>query len=248
VEATPEPWRAWPTLYREMEIGKYWVKRPEDRIWSYVVEASIEELTDHLVQQIVEGVHGTTIRAGAIKLGTSHPPMTELERKTFRAGARAQKETGVHITTHCTRLGAETSQLTVLDDEGVDVRRVVVGHTARHIALPEYRKTILEWMRRGANFLPTNLGIQRGREEVWRPLVEGIHEIFMAGHGDRLVLGLDSGYCSESKAFGPMTYLPPDPWTHMFTHTLPAFRAMGLDDGEEKAMMETNPQRILPVQ
>ncbi len=109
-----------------------------------MAEASVEELTEHLVRQIAEGIHGTAVRAGAIKLASSQPPMTDLELKTFRAGARAQRETGVHITTHCTRLGAETSQLTILADEGVDLRRVVVGHTARHIALRDYRKTILE--------------------------------------------------------------------------------------------------------
>ncbi len=297
VEATPEPWRAWPTLYRELtdetdihiilccgfyrevEIGTYWVKRPEDRIWPYVAEASIEELTDHLVGQITQGIHGTAVRAGAIKLGCSQPPMTELELKTFRAGARAQKKTGVHITTHCNRLGAETSQLTILDEEGVDLNRVVIGHTGAHIALPDYRKTILEWMKRGANFLSTNLeiaylrnrqetsrpvvkwmkrgasflprkmGIYHGRQEKkWSPLVEGIHEIFAAGQGDKLVLGLDSGYTSESQNFGPMPYMPPHPFTFLFTDILPAFRAMGLEPGEEKAMLETNPQRILPVQ
>jgi len=91
-------------------------------------------------------------------------------------------------TIHCTRLSAETSQLTILAEEGVDLRRVVVGHTARHLALRDYRKTILEWMGRGANFLPTNLGIHQGREETWRPLVEGVHEIFAAGHGDKAML------------------------------------------------------------
>jgi hypothetical protein len=36
--------------------------------------------------------------------------------------------------------------------------------------------------------LPTNLGIHQGREETWRPLVEGIHEIFAAGHSDKAML------------------------------------------------------------
>jgi predicted metal-dependent phosphotriesterase family hydrolase len=130
----------------------------------------------------------------------------------------------------------------------VDLRRVVIGHTAAHLMDPRYRRTCVEWMKRGANFLPTNLGVLPWLGERWRPLVEAIHEVFQAGHGDKLVLGLDSGYCSESKAFGPMTFLPPHPWTHMFTNTLPAFRAMGLTLDEEEQMMARNPARILPVQ
>jgi len=62
------------------------------------------------------------------------------------------------------------------------------------------------------------------------------------------VLGLDSGYCSESGPFAPMSFLPAAPFTHMFTHTLPAFRRMGLTPDEEEQMMALNPQRIIPIQ
>lgn len=264
-DVTMPPWRAWPTLYRdvaeaadahivmstgfyrEMELGTYWVKKPEDRMWPFVITGSEEALAEMCVCEIAEGIHGTDVRAGAIKLGTSAPEMTDLEIKTFRAGARAQKATGVHITTHCTKLGSETSQLTVLDRAGVDLRRVVIGHTAWHLMDKNCRNVIMDWMKRGANFLPTNLGINKDWEEKWRPLVDAIHAVFDAGHGDKLCLGLDSGYCSESKKFGPVTFLPPPPWLHLFKNTLPAFRQLGLTAQEEKNMMETNPQRILPV-
>ncbi|GAG42136.1 unnamed protein product, partial [marine sediment metagenome] len=77
----------------------------------------------------------------------------------------------------------------------------------RHLMDAERRKVCLEWMERGANFLPTNLGIKEDDPtgERWRPLVQAIQEVFDAGHGDKLVLGLDSGYCSETGPFAPMT-------------------------------------------
>jgi phosphotriesterase-related protein len=264
-DVTMPPWRAWPNVYREVseaadfhiilatgfyreiELSTYFVKTPYDQIWPYVRTASVQELTDLCVREIVEGIHGTDLRAGCIKLGTSQPAMTEAEIKTFRAGARAWAQTGVHVTTHCTRIGSETSQLQVLDDEGTDLTRVVIGHTAGHLMNPDCRKVCLEWMKRGVHFMPTNLGIGNDGGKRWQPLVDAIHEVFNAGHGDKLVLGLDSGYCSESREFGPMTFLPPAPFAHMFTHTLPAFRSMGLTEEEEEAMMKTNPQRILPV-
>lgn len=266
VDTTMPPWRAWPDVYvevaeaadvhivlctgfyREMEVGTYWVKRPEDRMWPFVLGASTDELEAYCEREIGEGIHGTNVRAGAIKLGTSAADMTELEIKTFRAGARAQKVTGVHVTTHCTRIGAETSQLKLLDREGMDLSRAVIGHTASHLMDPGCRKVCIEWMRRGANFLPTNLGVWPGKGEEWQPLVDAVREIFALGLGDRLVLGLDSGYCSESCEFGPMTFLPPHPFLHMFTHTLPCFRKLGLEDEAIAQMMVSNPARILPVQ
>jgi len=266
-DTTMPPWRAWPDVYvdvceaadfhmilstgfyREIEVGTYFVKTPHDQIWPCVRTASVEELTDLCVREVVEGIHRTEVHAGCVKLGTSQPTMTEAEIKTFRAGARAREQTGVSITTHCTRIGSETSQLEVLEEEGTDLTRVVIGHTAGHLMDPDCRKVCLEWMDRGVNFLPTNLGIREDDDgKRWQPLVDAIHEVFDAGHGDKLALGLDSGYCSESGDFGPMGFLPPHPFAHMFTHTLPAFRDMGLTEDEEEAMMKANPQRILPVQ
>jgi len=265
VDVSPPPWRAWPTFYpevtaatgmhivlstgayREVEIGKYWVKTSEDVIWPTIRNSSVEELAELFTREIVEGIHGTDVRAGAIKLGTSAPELTAAETKAFRAAARAQKSTGVHITTHCTQKGAESSQLALLDEEGVDLARVVIGHTAGHLVDPERRAVCLDWMRRGASFLPTNLRID-GEEgpERWRPLVEAIHAVFDAGLGGHLVLGLDCAFGSES---GPFQYviIPPPPFLYMFTHTLPAFREMGLTPEEEEALMAANPARILPV-
>ncbi len=103
-------------------------------------------------------------------------------------------------------------------------------------------------MRRGANFLPTNLGVPEDLDAPrFRPLVEAIHEVFEAGLGAHLVLGLDWAFVSESGRFAACTFVPPPPYLHMFTHTLPALRRLGLTAAEEDAMMLTNPQRILPV-
>lgn len=266
VEATPAPWRAWPTLYmeisdaadmnivistgfyREVEEGTYWVKKPEYAIWSFVRESSVDELADFCRKDILDGIHGTDIRAGAIKVGTSAPELTEAEEKAFRGAARAQKVTGVHITTHCTKLGVETSQLEIFDEEGVDLSRVVIGHTASHLMDDERRKVCMDWMKRGANFLPTNLRMDgEAGPERWQPLVDAIQEVFDAGLGEHLVLGLDCAFASESGDF-QYCIIPPPPFLYMFEHTLPEFRKMGLTEQEEKAMMVDNPARILPVQ
>ncbi len=240
-------------FYREIELGQYWAKKPEWQIWPFVRESSVEQLEEMCVREIVEGIHGTNVHAGAIKLGTSRPEMTPTEEKTFRAGTRAQKKTGVHITTHCTQEVSTFSQLLVLDEEGVDLNRVAIGHIGWSLGKKAFRDACLPWMQRGVTFLCTNLGIREDGGERWRPLVEGIHRLFDAGVGDRLGFGLDWAFCSgegqtKDGRFGPCTFIPPPPYLHMFTHTLPAFRAMGLTAEEEEWIMRKTPQRIIPVQ
>ena len=111
----------------------------------------------------------------------------------------------------------------------------------------ESRKVCIEWMERGANFLPTNLAITETPEH-WRPLIKAIHEIFNIGLGDKIVFGLDHGYISESRAFSVASFMPPPPFLYMFMHVLPALRKLGLTEEEEEAIMLKNPQRILPIQ
>ena len=81
----------------------------------------------------------------------------------------------------------------------------------------------------------------------WQPLVDGIHEIFDAGYGDKLLFGMDSGYCSERSVFERMWFLPPPPWLYFFSTVLPAFRTLGLTAAEEERMLAGNPGRLMAV-
>ena len=272
VDTTMPPWRAWPTIYpeavkatgfnivlctgyyREIELGKYWAAKPEWQIWSFAREGSVEELEEYCVREITQGINGTEVRAGAIKLGSSGAELTATEEKTFRAGARAQKQTGVHITTHCTDQDGAFAQMRILDEEGVDPNRVAIGHIGWCFGNEQFEARCLPYMKRGYCILPTNLGIGADGGEEWRSLVEGIHRLFDAGVGSRLGFGLDWAFCADESqsinkdgSFGPCNFIPPPPYLHMYTHTLPALRKMGLTEKEEDMIMRTNPQRIIPV-
>ena len=263
VDCTPMPWRAWPDtyvkvseaadlhivlatgFYREMEIGSYWVKSEADAIWPVVREKSADELAQMCIQEVTEGIHGTSVRAGCIKLATSGKDLTEAERKAFHAGAIAQEATGVSITTHCTAAGAHVSQLSALAEDGVDPARVVIGHTAAHVV--RETDTVREWMKRGATFCPTNLRMDSDWE-FWHDFVHSVRQLFQEGLGEHLVLGLDWAFETEQGPFLPCTFMPPPPYRYMFTHTLPRFRKLGLEEEAIQQMMVANPARALPVQ
>ena len=263
VDCTPMPARAWPDtymkiaeaadlhiilatgFYREMEVGSYWVKSEADAIWPGVREKSADELAEICIREINEGLHGTKVRAGCIKLGSSSAELTDAEEKAFRAGAIAQKATGVSITTHCTKPGAHISQLTLLTEQGIDPHRIVIGHTHTHIV--NETDTVRQWMERGATFCPTNLRMD-SNWEFWADFVRAVRQLFNQGFGEHLVLGLDWAFETEQGPFVPCTFMPPPPFRYMFTHTLPRFRKLGLEEEAIEQMTVTNPARVLPVQ
>jgi predicted metal-dependent phosphotriesterase family hydrolase len=111
-------------------------------------------------------------------------------------------------------------------------------------------------MRRGVTYLPTNLRIDVGHERV-QQWVDAIKRAFDEGFGDKLVLGLDctiaSGYHDGDGRTGETYYkfapavIPKPLYAYMFTHTLPLFRKLGLEDSAIHRMLVDNPKRILPV-
>ena len=263
VDATPMAWRAWPDtyvqiaeaadlhiiistgFYREMEVGRYWIEDESQGIWPRVREATVDELAELCINEITSGIHGTAVRAGVIKLGSSGAVLTEAEAKAFRAGAIAQQATGAAITTHCTAPGAHVTQLDTLTGAGVDPARIMIGHTGPHIV--RETDSVREWMKRGATFMPTNLRMDDSWE-FWADLVRAIGELFDEGLGEHLMLGLDWEFDCEQGPFVASSFMPPPPFRYMFTHTLPRFRKLGLADAAIEQMMVTNPARVLPVQ
>lgn len=94
-----------------------------------------DKMADLFEREITEGMedpHGgrgerfTTIRAGAIKIGTS-ARMRPSEKAVHLAAAMASRRTGCSITTHTTN-GGGLEQAGLLLESGADPGRVIIGH------------------------------------------------------------------------------------------------------------------------
>src|SRR3989304_9232601 len=61
---------------------------------------SVDYIADLFVQDIRDGVMDTGVKAGIIKCATDEPGVTDDVERVLRASARAQRATGVPISTH----------------------------------------------------------------------------------------------------------------------------------------------------
>lgn len=99
-------------------------------------------IAERIVRDIQEGIGQTGIRAGIIgEIGADKWYISPAEERSFRAAARAQKRTGVAITTHAARWPIGIAQLDLLESEGVDLRRVIVGH-CDSVNIPGYHEAL----------------------------------------------------------------------------------------------------------
>lgn len=90
-----------------------------------------DPVVEMFVRGITEGVADTGVRAGMLKCATDEQGMTAGVERVMRAVAAAHHRTGVPVTarTHPgSRAGLEARRV-LCEEEGVDPRRVVLGHS-----------------------------------------------------------------------------------------------------------------------
>ncbi|MBC3191101.1 phosphotriesterase [Pseudonocardia sp. C8] len=200
-----------------------------------------DPLETHFVRDIEHGIGETGIRAGVLKCATDKPGVTPGVERVLRAVAAAHRRTGVPISTHAdaaTRRGLE--QQKIFAEEGVDLSRVVIGHSGD--------STDLDYLRALADQGST-LGMDRfGLESLggFTDRVETVARMCELGYADRMVLSHDASCFSHN--FDPdfkARRLPDWRYTHIPQDVLPALRERGVTDAQLTAMLVDTPRRIL---
>ncbi len=200
---------------------------------------SVDDLADELVREITDGVGETGVRPGIIgEIGTDKPWVSPAEERVHRAAARAARRTGLAVTTHGVLSDVGLAQLRILEDEGLDPARVIIGHADSYPVLDHY----LAIIERGANLEFDFIGMPWERERLGEArIVDLVCELLARGHADRLFLSQD--VCNDSQ----LTSLGGNGYAYLTDTFLPRLRAAGVWDAEIETMTVANPRRLLTI-
>ena len=129
----------------------------------------------------------TGVKAGIIKCATDEPGVTQDVERILQAAARAHRATGVPISTH-THPASEVGlkQQDVFESEGVDLSRVVIGHSGDSEDIAYLRKLC----DRGSY-----IGMDRFGVDVYLPTpnrVATIAKMCELGYAEKMVLSHDA--------------------------------------------------------
>lgn len=94
----------------------------------FLENRSIDEVARELIQEVEEGVDGSGIRPGVLKIGTSLNVIHPWEEIGLRAISRASLATGIPITTHTQAGTMAKEQLDLFVEEGLDPSSIILGH------------------------------------------------------------------------------------------------------------------------
>ncbi len=204
---------------------------------------------DLFVRDITEGIQGTGIKAAIIKCATDENGITAPIEIALRASARAHRHTGVPISTHTDaweRVGLD--QQRIFAEEGVDLSRVVIGHSGDTQDY-DYLKGLLD---RGSYLGMDRFGLDHigGRKLLtMRERVKVIAELCRQGYAGRMVLSHDCSCHSDSRdpEWAEQTW-PQWRYTHIPRDVLPALLQEGASHGQIDQMTRDNPRAIFERQ
>ena len=182
-----------------------------------VESSSEEQLVKALIRQADE------YPAGAFGEIGSWDEITATERKVFRAVGTAHQATNLPVFTHTGIPGKSAiEQLDILEDAGVDPRRVAIGHLGNLGDPAVYVHKLL--CRRGAF-----VGFDRQGGGNDAPVVPLVIALIDAGFADHILISGDAsrGYARPVTSF------------------LPKLRAAGASDEVLHRIMVDNPRRFL---
>lgn len=199
-----------------------------------------EFMADMFVKDIEQGIGETGVKAGILKCATDEPGLTPGVERVLRAVAQAHRRTGVPISTHTHALKRRgLDQQRIFREEGVDLRRVIIGHSGDTTDLGYLE----ELMAQGCY-----LGMDRFGIDTILPFedrVATVAALCERGHAGQLVLSHDAACYNDWLPERALPALLPN-WHYMHIHNdvLPALKRRGVTDGQIRTMLVDNPRKI----
>ena len=194
---------------------------------------SEQELAELWTKELTEGIEGTSIRAGFIKLAMSDDGPAPLEIRNLRAAARASQNTGAVIGSHTIGGRIARQEMDILEEAGLNLGRFIWIHAQTE---PDI-EILVEAARRGAYVELDTVGAPfQAQEELVTKALALIEAEFI----DRLLLSHDAGWYNPARPDG----YPEEGYrgyTALTREFIPALLKHGLSEEQIKQVTVDNP-------
>jgi phosphotriesterase-related protein len=197
------------------------------------------------VREIEEGIEGTGIKAGIIKVASDRGGITPPQEVVLRAAARAHNQTGTPISTHTwspDRVGEQ--QVRILEEEGVDLDRVYIGHSNDDTDMDYLLGLLNQGVWLGLDRYP---GGRVPGTPNWEKRTEITYKLIEAGFCHRIMLSHD--YSVPKARHGAAMQeerrrANPDGYNFIPRRVLPRLKELGASDQDIHQITVENPRRF----
>lgn len=203
-----------------------------------------EIMTEMFVHDIQKGIADTGVRAGILKCATDESGVTKDIERILRATAQAHRQTGVPISTHThARKRVGLDQQRIFREEGVDLSRVIIGHSGDTTDLSYLQELIANG---------SYIGMDRFGLDTILPFedrVNTVAEMCRRGYVEKMVLSHDAACFNHWLPERPLpAMLPRWHYLHIHNDVIPALKQKGVTDEQLHKMLVENPRKIFEKQ
>jgi phosphotriesterase-related protein len=214
-----------------------------DTALAHFARASVDYLATVFIHEITVGIGNTGAKAGVIKVGVSRGgKMTELDKRIYRAAARAAVVTGVPILTH---LAIDPQPaIDIFHEEGLDLDRVLFGHADDGLNAPitPHDHIYAQGGRIGFDTFGYDLELPDppfwGRKRAER--MAHFKQLLDKGYLDKLMVGVDAN-CSPLGWPGVKGHTV----NYLFEDMIPDMKEIGIDDDTIHHLLVESPAEFL---
>ncbi len=223
-------------------------------------EMDVQELTAYMLDEAENGIEGTDVYPGHIKVAADVDNQPQ-ELNAIKAAVRVSLETGMMVTVHQGMFLSKNQGQIIADaikNEGGDFSRIVMGHCSKYFVDNNPDKAILEpesWklnidhaknlLDQGLNIAVDLFGHFWDGEAVgwisptdWQQMA-GLVALIKAGYSRQIVLGTDCFIKILLRNYGGEGYC------RLTDYVIPTLSRLGIPDKDIQNLTIENPTRLL---
>lgn len=209
-------------MYKEPYLPKYAFEKTED------------ELAQMWINEIVQGIEGTQIKAGFIKIAVNPGSLIPIQQKIVRASARTSKATGATIACHTGHGVAALETIDILKSEGLPLEKLIFVHAGSEPNFDYHIKVAEQgaWVEYD--------GISAGEANRYIQLIKAMLD---KGYGDRLLLSQDAGWYNVGDPRGGNVRS----FAYIIRDFIPLMEKSGIDRKTIDKLFIENPAKALQI-
>ncbi len=194
-----------------------------------------EELANLWIQELLEGIEDTKIRAGFIKISISDHGPTPLEERSLIAASIASQQTGAVVACHTANGSVYEKEWSTLEKSGLDPSSFIWVHANLE---PDLKKHI-NAAKMGVYLEFDAIGATWQSQEA---MINAVLNLLEAGHIENILLSHDAGWYDPGSQNGE----PGEGirgYTALIKDFIPALRSRGVSKEEIIQLTHDNPAR-----
>ncbi|MFZ0667423.1 MAG: hypothetical protein WAM97_16840 [Acidimicrobiales bacterium] len=201
----------------------------------------VDLLEEFFLHDIEDGISGTGVLPGVLKCATDKQGVTPGVERVLRSVAKAHRRTGLLISTHTdahTKRGLEQQE--IFKSEGVDLSRVVIGHSGDTTDIDYLEALLAEG---------STLGMDRFGVDVYCPeedRVDTVARLCENGWASQIVLSHDAS-CHIDWFDDELLRRSTPTWNflHISKTIIPKLLERGVTETQVQTMLVDAPRRLL---